>query len=167
MRYINSFLDNRRETVKINKYPAAHADQIRLYAQYTLQIDKPTQVIINAGSNDVSYDMWNGGANPEIITERVLNIARDARAASVQHIYISGLMQRKGWQYKEIIDEINLRLRVRCIAEQFHFDINGNINLSDLSDGLHLNQQGNRKFIKNLLQCCHSYNPYLNADAEY
>ena len=115
----------------------------------------------------VSYDTWNGDANPEVIAERVLNIARDARAANVKYIYVSGLMTRKGWVYKEIIDEVNLRLRLGCITEQYDFINNSNIYLSDLCDGLHLNQQGNRKFIKNLLQCCHSYNPYLNADDEY
>ena len=167
VRHMNSYLDNRTEVVKIHKYPAAHANQIRLYAQYTLQMDKPTQVIINAGSNDVSYDMWTeGGANPEIIAERVLDIARDARTAGTKNIFISGLMKRKGLQYAEIINEVNLRLREKCLIEDFYFLDNDNINLSDLCDGLHLNQWGNRKFIKNLLQCCHSYNPYLNAENE-
>ena len=96
--------------------------------------------------------MWNGGADSEIITERVLDIARDARIAGVNNIFISGLLHRKGRQFSNIIDEINLRLRLRCVIEDFHFIDNGNIHLDDLCDGLHLNERGNRKFIYNLLQ---------------
>ena len=86
VKQFNSHLDNRKEVVKIHKYPAAHANQIRLYTQYTLTIDKPSQLIINAGSNDVSYDMNGGDPNPENIAERVLDIARDARNAGVKCI---------------------------------------------------------------------------------
>ena len=164
VKHFNSHLDNRNEVVKIHKYPAAHANQIRVYTQYTLTIDKPSQLIINAGSNDVSYDMNGGGANAEDIADRILNIARDARNAGVKGIFISGLMKRRGMQYVEIINEINLRLRLRCVMEDFNFIDNSNIGLDDLCDGLHLNHRGNLKFIKNLLQCCHSFNPYLNAD---
>ena len=120
VRHFNSHLDNDKEVVKISKYPAAHANQIRLYAQYTLQMENPSQLIINAGSNDVSYDMNAGHADAEIITERVLNIARDARIAGVRSIFISGLMARKGRQYHYVIEEINARLRLRCMIEELH-----------------------------------------------
>ena len=166
VRTFNSYLDGRKEVVKISKFPAAHANQIRLYSQYTLQVDKPSQLIVAAGSNDISYDMSKGVADPQVIAERILNIARDARNEGVRDIFISGLMKRRGRQYNYIILEVNLALRLRCVEENFHFISNENIELGDLCDGLHLNYKGNAKFIQNLLQCCHSYNPYLNADED-
>ena len=162
--YFNSHLDMRKECVKISKFPAAHARQIRLYSQYTLQVDRPTHLIIVAGTNDVAYDMSSGSAKPEEIAGLILNIARDAKEEGVKDIFISGLMGRRGLQFYDIISEINIILRLNCIREDFIFINNDNILLHDLSDGLHLNQKGNTKFINNLLQCCHSYNPYLNAD---
>ena len=127
-------------------------------------MDKPSRVIIAAGSNDVAYDMSTGSADPEVIGKRILDIAWDARNEEVREVFISGLMKRRGFQYSDIISQINLILRLWCMRENFYFIDNDNIQLDDLCDGLHLNHRGNAKFIKNLLQCCHSYNPYLNAD---
>ena len=166
VQHFNSYLDNQTELAKISKFPAAHANQVRLYTQYTLQMEKPTQLIINAGSNDVSYDTYTGHADADIIADRILNIARDARKAGVRTIYISGLMVRRGKQYISIIKQINHKLISQCMIEQFHFIDNSNILLGDLCDGLHLNPKGNMKFVYNLLQCCHSYNPYLNAASD-
>ena len=95
VKYFNSHLDERKEIVKISKFPAAHANQIRLYAQYSLQVDKPSRVIIAAGSNDVAYDMSTGSADPEVIAKRILDIAWDARNEGVREGFISGLMKRR------------------------------------------------------------------------
>ena len=38
---------------------------------------------------------------------------------------------------------------------------NSNIYTGDLDDGVHLNYEGNKKFISNLLNCCTTYNPFL------
>ena len=165
VRYFNSHLDERREVVKINKFPAAHANQIRLYSQYTLQVDRPSRIIIATGSN-VSYDMATGGADPHVIASRIWDIAQDARKDGVRYIFISGLIKRRGSQFIDIISEINLILRLWCMRDDFNFIDNDNIQLGDLCDGLHLNHRGNVKFIKNLLWCCHSYNPYLNAETD-
>ena len=71
-------------------------------------------------------------------------------------------MYREGHFYNKIISKINLLLRLKCNTEEFYFIDNSNINPScDLIDGLHLNDNGNRIFIRNLLNCCDSYNPYL------
>ena len=52
-------------------------------------------------------------------------------------------------------------LRLKCREEGFYFINNDNIYMNDLVDGLHLNHVGNLKFMRNLLKCCPSYNPYL------
>jgi len=158
---INSFLDSQQQKININKYPAATASQIRHYAQYTLNEDHPSQVIIVAGSNDVAYDYGKGHADPDIIAERIMNIARDCRLKDVKYIHISSLIQRQSYNLRPIINNVNDILRRKCEEEHYLFIDNSNIFTSDLIDGLHLNDQGNCKFIGNILDICSSYNPHI------
>ena len=164
VRTFNSKLDANVDNVLISKYPAAHANQIRHYMKYTLENDHPDNVIIVAGSNDVAYDTAKGVADAGVIAERILQIAADAKAAGVQEVFISSIMKRRGKQYMNIINDINIILQLKCLDKGYHFVDNSNISLYDLSDGLHLNPYGNIKFMGNLLRCCESYNPYLDGD---
>ena len=130
----------------------------------TLENDHPDNVIIVAGSNDVAYDTAKGVADAGVIADRILQIAADAKAAGVQEVFISSIMKRRGKQYMNIINDINIILQLKCLDKGYHFVDNSNISLYDLSDGLHLNPYGNIKFMGNLLRCCESYNPYLDGD---
>ena len=158
---INSFLDADQQKVNINKFPAATATQIRHYAQYALDVDHPSQVIIVAGTNDVAYDFGKGHADPNVIAERIMNIARDCRKKAVKYIHISSIIQREFHKFRPIINTINDILRRKCEEENYLFIDNSNIFTSDLIDGVHLNNQGNGKFLGNLLDNCSSYNPCL------
>ena len=160
--HFNSFLDSAQQKVNISKFPAATATQIRHYAQYALDEDHPSQVIIVAGSNDVAYDYGNGHADPNTISERIMNIVRDCRSKGVNYIHISSLIQRHYYMFRPIINSINDILRRKCEEENFLFIDNSNIFTSDLIDGVHLNVKGNGKFIGNLLDICSSYNPYIS-----
>ena len=166
VRYFNGQLDGNIDTSLINKYPAAHTKQILHYSNYTLQNDKPDHIIIMAGTNDVSYDSHDGRQpNPEEIAGRIIDIGKNAQKQGVSRVFINSIIQREGNFYNKIISKVNLLLRLKCNTYQFYFIDNSNINPScDLIDGLHLNDNGNRIFIRNLLNCCDSYNPYLLDD---
>jgi lysophospholipase L1-like esterase len=161
VRTFNASLDPDKQRVNINKFPAATARQIRHYAHYALDEDHPSQVIIVAGTNDVAYDTNSSGADPEIIAERIMDIARDCRSKNVKDIHVSSIMPRREYRYRSTIDQINTILRRKCDQEHFYYIDNANIYTGDLDDGVHLNYEGNQKFISNLLNCCSSYNPYL------
>ena len=165
VRDFNNMLDRNTEKILINKYPAAHAKQILHYSNYTLMNDKPDNLIIMAGSNDVSYDSKDGNtADPEAIATRIIEIGTNARRHGVSRVFINSIINREGYFYNRIIKKLNLILRLKCNTEQFYFIDNSNISLTDLSDGLHLNSNGNNIFIHNLLNCCESYNPYFLED---
>ena len=168
VRDFNNQLDRDIDQVLINKYPAAHSKQILHYSNYTLLNDKPDYLIVMAGTNDVSYDSKNGNEpDPEEIATRIIEIGRNARRHGVTRVFINSLIKREGLFYNRIITRINLLLRLKCNAEKFYFIDNCDISINDLCDGLHLNYDGNKIFMRNLLNCCDSYNPYfLNDDNE-
>ena len=167
VRDFNNQLDPDFDSVVINKYPAAHANQIHHYSDYTLDNEKPDTIIVMAGTNDVSYDSSNGKqADPENIACRIIDIGRNAKENGVSRVFINGLIKRKGTFHNNIINRVNLYLRNKCCGENFYFIDNSDIQISDLCDGLHLNDEGNTKFMRNLLMCCDSYNPYLLPDVD-
>ena len=161
----NKQLDPDIDQVLINKYPAAHTKQILHYSNYTLTNDKPDTLIVMAGTNDVSYDSKNGNEpDPEEIANRIMEIGRNARKYGVTRIFINSLIKREGYFYNRIIARINLLLRLKCNSEKNYFIDNCDISVHNLYDGLHLNNDGNKIFMRNLLNCCDSYNPYLLND---
>ena len=83
----------------------------------------------------------------------------------MSRIFINSLVKRNGNFFNRTINEVNVLLRNKCRSEQFYYVDNGEIDpMTDLCDGLHLNDNGNRKFIKKLWNCCDNYNPYLTDD---
>lgn len=52
---LNDYLDGNIEKAIINKFPGAHADQIR-HSTYTIEHDGISDLVICAGANDLSYD---------------------------------------------------------------------------------------------------------------
>jgi len=125
-------------------------------------------MIIMAGSNDVSYDSKDGQtANPEEIASRIIDIGKNAKLHGVTRVFVNSIIYREGYFYNSIINKINLILRLKCNSENFYYIDNNNIYTVDLIDGLHLNSVGNDKLMRNLLNCCQSYNPYLLEEVDY
>ena len=52
--HINSFVDQNVETLKFNKFPGAHARQIKHYSTWTITNDQPESIVIVAGANDLN-----------------------------------------------------------------------------------------------------------------
>ena len=95
----------------------------------------------------------------EIISDRVLDIARQAKQMGVKNIYICGIINRKKNGFDSITKDINLAWQLVSSDEGYVFISNDNIIKSDLNgDGLHLNPNGTNKLIYNILQhTCTSY----------
>ena len=153
---INSHIDNSTENIKIYKFPGAHSHQIQHYSKWTIEHDEPDAIVIVCGTNDISYDK-----NPlvEEISNKVLDIARQAKQMGVGKVFICGIVFRKNKHHDDIIRDINLALRLVSTEEGFIFIDNENIHRSDLNgDGLHLNPNGTNKLMRNILQhTCTTY----------
>ena len=130
---------------------------------YTIHEDKPQSLIIIAGTNDISYRLQDGTADASDIADDILDIARNAKCNGVESIFVSGIIIRRGIKYEQLRKEINLKLRLICSEEGFHFVSHDNILMEDLwRDGLHLNNRGMYKLKRNLLKCCNI--PVIKSD---
>ena len=147
--YANNLIDNNIENIHFNKFPDAHARQIKYYAKWSIENGEADSIVINAGTNDINYD---NEPSVEQISTRVLDIARQAKQMGVANIYVCGLIYRKQRSFDHIIRDINLAIRLVSSAEGFIYISNDNINRSDLhGDGLHLNPEGTEKLLENIL----------------
>ena len=121
----------------------------------------PTQVIIIAGSNDISHEYRKVIPDENKIVNNIVNIANKAREHGTQKIFISGIMVRKAYFYKNIIGRINELLYKKCQEEGFIY-----LDQSDISpkhiwnDGLHLNKHGMTILKMNLSKCFYTFNPF-------
>lgn len=149
--------------------PGGDTEKINHASKFMLAKYKPNTLIIVAGTNDISYDTKSGMADADVISDRIINIGKEAVRdfKCVEKIAISSIMIRGAAQYSDIVFDINLRLRLKCIREDFTYIDNECITKHDLYDGLHLNRFGNDKFLHKLLSCCESYNPCLADDLQY
>lgn len=157
------------ETVHMDLNPGGDTEKINHASKFMLAKYKPNTLIIVAGTNDISYDTKSAMADADVISDRIINIGKEAVRdfKCVEKIAISSIMIRGAAQYSDIVFDVNLRLRLKCIREDFTYIDNECITKHDLYDGLHLNRFGNDKFLHKLLSCCESYNPCLADDLQY
>ena len=62
----------------------------------------------------------------QLVANRVIDIAKQARAYNVENVFIASIMKRRGDRFRCIIDDINLLLRIACLQNNFYF-IDNNI----------------------------------------
>ena len=175
----NNFINNKlkqhsvegsvNETVHMDLNPGGDTDKIKHASKYIIQKHRPNKLIIVAGTNDISDAARTGNADADTIAEKIISIGREAIRdfECVEKVAISSIIIRGSAQYSDIVFDVNIRLRLKCIQEDFTYVDNDCITKEDLYDGLHLNRFGNEKFLHKLLSCCESYNPCLVDDLHY
>ena len=153
-----------QENVIIKRHPGSTADEISHFSTKTLNDIRPDQVIVFAGTNDISKGLREKSLNEFKIVDDILDIGRYAKTLGTKNIYISSILVRWGYQYANIITRLNDILERLCNAEGFIF-----LNHSDItkrhiwSDGLHPNNQGYLILKMNMLMCFYTFNPYLST----
>ena len=137
----------------IKRYPGHTAEEIAFYAPKPLDDIKPDQVIVIAGTNDLSRAFYEKGVIDEYeVVDNILEVARSARNHGVGNVYVSSILARRGYEYREIVPKVNNLLYMACLAEQFKFMDQGEITLAHLdNDGLHPNFYGSTILKRNIL----------------
>ena len=161
---IKKNIDTNEETAILKKFPGHTADEIAYYATKPLSDHKPNQVIVIAGTNDLSRDVFRGNTvNEYEVVESLMKIARTAREFGAYRVYVSGIMTRHGQQYKNPIARVNNLLQYRCSLEGFLYMDQSDISSDHVSsDGVHLNFHGQTLLKMNILSCFNTFNPYFN-----
>ena len=157
-------IDTNVEAAIFKKFPGHTADEIAYYAAKPLYDNKPNQVIVIAGTNDLTRELYRGNTvNEYEVVENLMKIGRTARDAGAHKVHISAIMARHGYQYKNPIIRINNLLQYRCSLEGFHYMDQSEISSDHVSsDGVHLNFFGLTVLKMNILSCFHTFNPYLS-----
>ena len=157
---LNKHVNIHTDAAVIKKYPGQTAEEILDYTDSQLRKTKATQLIIIAGSNDVSEDHRKGILDAEDISAKILNIARKAPKYGVQRIVVSGLFVRKtNTVITNCIKEVNRLLEKKCADEGFIYMNQPDIVVGHLwRDNLHLNNYGLTILKMNILQNFLSFN---------
>ena len=107
------------EDIILKKFSGATADEISHYVSHPLQMIQPSQMIIIAGTNDISNGCKDRSLNGYKVVNDILNIARKSKTFRTKKIYISSIIVRWGYQYGNIITRINNLLENSCREEGF------------------------------------------------
>ena len=160
---INANIDTNVEEVIFKKFPGHTADEISHYAAKPLTYIKPKRVIIFAGTNDIAREVHRGRTvNEYQVVESLMKTARLARDMGAEAVYISAVLVRHGYQYKNPVARVNSLLEASCGIEGFRFMDQSDISSSHIStDGVHPNFYGATLLKMNILNCFLTFNPYL------
>ena len=157
-------IDLTQEEIIFKRFPGQTAEEIAYYAPKPLADAKPEQVIIIAGTNDLTKALYNGGVIDEYeIVENIMRIGRAARESGTKQIHISGILVRKGYHYRNGISRVNNLLETRCNDEHFIFMDQSDITGDHISsDGIHPNFYGSTLLKMNILSTFFTFNPFLS-----
>ena len=132
------------------------------YTTYFLEKDKPDNLIIVSGLNDLLHHKERSTANCNEIANNVVEIGREAKRRGVWRICISGLVKPKYDNCRIKVDEINSIISDYCKKEGFVYIDQNNIGRHDMGDMIHVGQQGMQKLMDNILNNLHTYKPPSN-----
>ena len=161
---IKSNIDTQEESVIFKRFPGGTAEEMRHYATKPLNDERPNQVIIISGTNDIQRDVRPGSTvNENQVVEDLMAIARTAREVGAEKVFVSSVMVRHGPHYRNPVIRVNNLLQRRCSEEGFYYLDQSDILSSHISmDGVHLNFHGQTILKMNILSCFRTFNPYLN-----
>ena len=132
--------------IKIRKYPGASSTDILDHIRPSLR-KEPDQIIIHAGTNDLTND-HNYLNNVKKIVKMVRETCKNTK------LCFSSLICRNDLKdIDEKVKKTNAHLENYCKQQNLGFIDNSNLKKSDLnSRGLHLQERGSSKLAKNFLE---------------
>ena len=96
------------------------------------------------------------------IVQSILKIGRAAREQGATKIYISGILNRRGYPYREAVHRGNDLFCMACVAEDFVYLDQSEITLNHISqDGVHPNHYGSAILKFNILSVFDSFDKNL------
>ena len=131
----------------IKSFPGAKCIELNHYIDLSLKSERPDCVVIHVGTNEIKHQKDNG-----TIANEILDIARKCRMNGVNHIFVSGIVSRSGFEATRKLKDINDRVRDLCIKEKFHYICNNSITKEYLwTDGIHLLDEGTNLLANNFI----------------
>ena len=150
------------EAVLTKRHTGSTAEEISHFSTHTIDNIRPDQLIIIAGTNDISKGFREKSLDERKIVDDILSIAYHAKTVGCKNVIVSSILVRRGYHYKNIIIRINNILNARCSEEGFVYLDNSDVTIRHIcDDGLHPNNYGINVLKMNILMCFYTFNPYL------
>ena len=101
----------------IRSFPGSTATYMLSYAIPTIQNDKPDQVILHVGCNEI----LKGERDARKIADNIFEVARFCRRGGVNIVYISGILVMNSFNHNNIARKVNYILSTEGPLENFYF----------------------------------------------
>ena len=156
---IKKNIKGKDDTIIFKRFPGHTAEEISCYAPKPLSDGKPDNVIIVAGTNDITRASYDKDCIDEFeVVGNLMKIARIAQEHGAKKIHVSSIMVRRGYRYSEAVKKINDLLYMACVAENFVFMDQADITMAHISsDGIHLNSHGTAILLYNILSVFNTF----------
>ena len=100
--------------------------------------------------------------NEYLVVDNLMKIAKKARDAGAEKVYISEILVRHGYHFKNGVKRVNNLLHTTCQAEGFVYMDQSDITSDHIStDGVHPNFHGSTILKMNILSCFRTFNPFI------
>ena len=165
-RDLQRHIDNNNEKAFISYHPNAEAEQIRHYSKFQLEHNKPDNIIILAGTNDILHhpsmttqnEYMGPPIDPAEIAEKLMRIGSEAKEAGVKRVCVSTLIRPTFDKGRFEVEKVNTYIRQLSSREGFVMIEQSNIGRADMGDAIHVNwKTGTDKLMQNVFSQLHTY----------
>ena len=107
---------------------------------------KPKALVIHTGTNDIQQEI-----NTMKMVKKLVKVIKEIDSEKETEIKFSGLIQREDHDFRDQIEEINVKLKRYCESKGYRFVENSNIDGGFLNRSkLHLNKKGTALLSRNI-----------------
>ena len=107
---------------------------------------KPKALVIHTGTNDIQQEI-----NTMKMVKKLVKVIKEIDSEKETEIIFSGLIQREDHDFRDQIEEINVKLKRYCESKGYRFVENSNIDGGFLNRSkLHLNKKGTALLSRNI-----------------
>ena len=128
--------------VYVESFSGPNTNQLDYYVVPLLVDEKPDNVVIHIGSNDITKFNYNN-VNAEELTHRIINIGLKCRSYGLSNIAVFSILKRSIFNINQVIYQVNNILKRLCRINDFSYICNDLVNDNYLwKDGFHPANEG-------------------------
>ena len=132
-------------------FSGANTNQLEYYLVPLLVDEKPDNVIIRIGSNDISRFNYNN-VNVEELAHRIVTIGLKCRSYGVSNLPVCSILKRSSFNINQVIYQVNNILKRLRMINDFCYICNDLANENYLwKDGLYLKNEGSSLLLNNFI----------------